>query len=522
MWRKVWSATLGLGLLVAGCGSQKPGSEPVKIAFVPQTVDFLDDVGYSPSLVVDKDGSPFLSYLGFTHVQTKAEKKAGVIPPARPVTAPRLPAVLVATQVNGIWSRDAAVQSSDQATGPKVPIGRSDQTATAADQNGTQHVVWTEKNGLFYSNDSSGSFPDTPTKITGSPVTGPSIAVDSSGTPWIAFYNGSAIDAATVSGNKVSIQKVASVGSCCERASARTATAAGKGGPIIAYFDRGANVPALATRSGKSWSMQRIGSGGGGFGISMGLGPDGTPHLSYFQSNGDVVVATVSGGAASTTTAASITVTHPSTDLAGGTAIAVTSKGTEYVAWTDPASGVRLAQSTNGTDFQRVATEGTDGGEFPTMATTPDGRAVLAWFLPKTQDLMLGTYPEKEVGLLAAPSPSATVAAATGAPPQACAPSDVDITAPPGAATTGFATTKVSAASTSVTVCFANKDSTIHNVAIFKSESDATSGGSALFTGSVEQGPTQVEYKVGTLAAGDYFFRCDVHPTTMTGTLTVK
>ena len=84
MSRKFWSGALGLVLLLVACGGGRPASQPVSVSFVPQTVDFLDDVGYSPSLVVDKDGSPFLSYLGFTHVLSKTEKKQGVILPARP------------------------------------------------------------------------------------------------------------------------------------------------------------------------------------------------------------------------------------------------------------------------------------------------------------------------------------------------------------------------------------------------------------------------------------------------------
>jgi plastocyanin len=209
--------------------------------------------------------------------------------------------------------------------------------------------------------------------------------------------------------------------------------------------------------------------------------------------------------------------------MAGGTAIAVTKDGTQYVAWADPAEGVKLAKASQGGNFTPVQTEGTEGGTSPALAATPDGKAVLAWFRSTTQDLLVGTYPERTEGFLAQPSPSATAAAPSGAgPPQACAPSDVDITAPPGAAGAGFQTTKVSAPAKPFVICFNNEDSTQHNVAIFKSESEATSGGKALFTGDVVQGPTRVEYKVNPLQAGSYFFRCDIHPTTMTGTLTVK
>ena len=42
-------------------------------------------------------------------------------------------------------------------------------------------------------------------------------------------------------------------------------------------------------------------------------------------------------------------------------------------------------------------------------------------------------------------------------------------------------------------------------------------GDTAPFTG-----PKKVSYAVPALAAGAYPFVCEVHPTTMTGTLTVK
>ncbi len=69
------------------------------------------------------------------------------------------------------------------------------------------------------------------------------------------------------------------------------------------------------------------------------------------------------------------------------------------------------------------------------------------------------------------------------------------------------------------TIAFDNMDGGIpHNVAIFTDES-ATD---ALFVGKLVTGPATVTYKVDALAAGTYFFRCDVHPTTMTGSFVVS
>jgi plastocyanin len=60
---------------------------------------------------------------------------------------------------------------------------------------------------------------------------------------------------------------------------------------------------------------------------------------------------------------------------------------------------------------------------------------------------------------------------------------------------------------------FDNQESAPHNVAIY---TDA-SAGQALFQGEIFSGATRV-YQVPALAAGSYFFRCDVHPD-MTGTI---
>jgi plastocyanin len=68
------------------------------------------------------------------------------------------------------------------------------------------------------------------------------------------------------------------------------------------------------------------------------------------------------------------------------------------------------------------------------------------------------------------------------------------------------------------TIAFENKDAGVpHNVAIY-TDSDAKT---ALFTGDLVTGPDSTTYEVGALDAGTYFFRCDVHPTTMTGTFIV-
>jgi plastocyanin len=63
---------------------------------------------------------------------------------------------------------------------------------------------------------------------------------------------------------------------------------------------------------------------------------------------------------------------------------------------------------------------------------------------------------------------------------------------------------------------FTNNDGAPHNVAIYTDASASTN----LFRGEVFSSATKVE-QVPALAAGTYFFRCDVHPD-MQGTITAK
>jgi len=66
---------------------------------------------------------------------------------------------------------------------------------------------------------------------------------------------------------------------------------------------------------------------------------------------------------------------------------------------------------------------------------------------------------------------------------------------------------------------FENKDpATPHNVAIHQ----GSPTGTAVFTGEVFNGVATKTYDVKALDAGPYAFVCTVHPTTMTGTLTVQ
>jgi plastocyanin len=75
------------------------------------------------------------------------------------------------------------------------------------------------------------------------------------------------------------------------------------------------------------------------------------------------------------------------------------------------------------------------------------------------------------------------------------------------------------AAGSQVTIEFNNRDDVPHNFAVYESEEAAEE----IFSGEVLPGPAETTYTFQAPAdPGDYFFRCDVHPDQMTGTLVVE
>lgn len=139
------------------------------------------------------------------------------------------------------------------------------------------------------------------------------------------------------------------------------------------------------------------------------------------------------------------------------------------------------------------------------------------------------TYnPSIGVATAAAGSPGASAASSA---PGSVAPSAV--TLPGASATAGtsatlnlvaknvmFDTSDLSvSANAAFTIHFDNQDAGIpHNVAIYTDKSATTN----LFRGQIVTGPATQDYAVPPLQPGTYYFRCDVHPTVMFGTFTVK
>jgi predicted lipoprotein with Yx(FWY)xxD motif/plastocyanin len=75
-------------------------------------------------------------------------------------------------------------------------------------------------------------------------------------------------------------------------------------------------------------------------------------------------------------------------------------------------------------------------------------------------------------------------------------------------------------AGAAVTINFNNKDSVPHNFALY-TNSSATPP--AIFAGQVVTGPTTITYTfTAPTTPGTYFFRCDIHPSIMTGSFIVQ
>ena len=97
----------------------------------------------------------------------------------------------------------------------------------------------------------------------------------------------------------------------------------------------------------------------------------------------------------------------------------------------------------------------------------------------------------------------------------------VTLAALEGAATTGFDPTTLSVvANEPIELDFKNQDPGIqHNVVIFEEDPVDSPDAAPLFSGELVAGVVDIVYPVPPLPAGSFFFHCEVHPTTMVGTI---
>jgi plastocyanin len=116
--------------------------------------------------------------------------------------------------------------------------------------------------------------------------------------------------------------------------------------------------------------------------------------------------------------------------------------------------------------------------------------------------------------LVLAACSSGTSANASSGPPESVDPNALRISAKD----LKFSTSTLDApADKPFSIVFDNQEAAPHNVAIYKDQGASQK----VLVEDPFGGPKVVTYHVGALAAGSYFFRCDVH-TDMKGTLTVK
>lgn len=505
--RRRLAPALGMLLLTAACGSPTFDVHPAETKgpqWFPQVVEFEQNAGLGLSITADADGNPHLAYVELPEAPPPGETP--VIDPLAPV----FPAIGHAHLVNDIWTHSEVAESEEKKALPLTP---EDETAIAVDAEGTHHIVWTQGGEVMYSTDTTGE--EKPQLVDSVDAAGLSIWADEDGTPWIAYYEvlsdaegpSALVRIATMDGKGWKVETVA-------EAEGTTAYSTGVGpgpdGPIVAYTT--ASGTNLAQQQGGSWRSEVVDPDGSG-GVSMDLDADGNPHLAYLTADGQVRHAHSIGGGP-----------WEISDVGAGiaeatTSIAVDEEGIHHIAWQ---RDVDLAYASNaGGEFAEVPLPpATLGGSRPRLATGAEGTVYLAWYSAQATSLNMATYTDEEP-LLAVPSPTAPPGG-DGGPIGDCSPegTELTITAPSGAASAGFDKDCLAVnAGEAFTVELINEDITAHNFSIYP---DATSSEKLLDGGLGAQTGETISYDGAPIdEPGNLFFKCDFHPSTMTGTFAV-
>ena len=526
----MFAAMAAVALAGAACAAN--GAPPnVRVqeggGLVAQVVDSLNDAGRAPSVAVDKDGNPAVAY-----ILLSAPLKKGQIPPPVIAGQPQPPAVILAIHTQGAWLRFSVTkQSLAPAKGEAEGLTFKDgspvpglHTAVAVDGQGNHHVAWDSAAGLFYSEDSSGTFGD-PQKVVDGQTFGVSLAVGPAGDPVIAFYRGSSVEVARRSGTSWVTQSVASLRGAGGADGRATAIQIGKDGTTFVAFGDGSSTE-VASRSGSgkgSWSTATV-SGPGGFGVSLALDGDGKGHVAYYDSGGGVHLATGSG---SSWQVADVASTAPATGGGGDarwtTGTGVDGKGGEYVTWADTKQNRVQLASGQGGQLATVPVPDSLAGVTPSLAVGSDPASLaLAWYDSANGNLQVATPAASGLALAFSPPPQPTGTPAP-APSASCSPNGTTIKVV--AKGIAFDTNCLAApAGKSFTVDFDNQDpATPHNVDIY-SASPASGGkhlGGAKDASDVVLGVATATYQVSPLKKGTYFFQCDIHPANMFGTFVV-
>ncbi|MGZ8567117.1 MAG: cupredoxin domain-containing protein [Actinomycetota bacterium] len=506
------------------------------LRFVPAVADANDNVGLGSSIAVDAEGAPFISYFGFPQ-----EAVEGQIVVPRPIGVPNVPGVLLTSlTTDQVFDRGAVVMAEAApngvsiAFGPEVPENldltetNTNGTATVVGEDGTVHVAYTAADGVWYATTSLGGTTSLEQVYDhvfsvgfAGPVGRPGIALVD-GVPVVAYAvdrsTGVEVRVATPGEEGWVEEVVTTVGRCngCPQPGP-TGIVATEDGPVVAFIDPSTDELLLEARpaqvapgDGSAWEEQRFPAGEGAKGLSLGIA-DGRPVAARYADGAAKVFA---AGQLMEVAPADVAELPETGDAAPTTAVAADAEGTFYVAWQDPA-GVHLAAGQPGS-LESVATQATENGQAPALAVNAEGSVFLSWYAATGQDLYLGALTENPDILVAAPSPSVVVSVGPVVAP--CG-EDGEVQLDILALGTAFdPTCLVAPAAEPFVINFDNQDPVAstgpHNVAIYDGPDKATE----YFIGDAVDGPAQVEYTVDPIEAGEYFFQCDFHPLTMTGT----
>ena len=511
--------------------------------FIPNVADNLDNVGLGSAVALSADGVPYVSYLGFT----EATKK-NAIPMPRPLLNPGVPAVLVVSEKNGLWTRGAAAVAQPAVTGivwPFTPATvKSLSTIDPTNTNGTDivvgtdgvpHTVWSGPDGVWETDGASGG-PTVASHVlaigslrVAGPLGRPSITLDASGAPWVAFETTSIttgvgeVDVATPGNKGWDLTTVATFKACAGCPQPGNAQVLQTpDGLAVAYVDpsRGVMVarqPPSGSASGVAWNTDTVQPKVTGTGLDAAISKDGTIYLSYYTGTHTVALASSTGRAWTSTKVAGVTDPNPSAagEAAWTTGVAVDDAGAVSVTWYDKATdSVKLASGATVASLAPVQTTGALGGINPALGVTPDGSTTyLSWYDVSTTSLLVGILGSADGVLIAEPSPTPTAVVLQPTAPS-CTPTGPTLTI--AAKNIAFDKSCLAAnAGTPFKIVFDNQDPLVpHNVAIYDVNT-------LLFSKPALPGPGKVTYNVQALTAGTYRFQCDIHPTTMLGTFIV-
>ena len=492
-----------VALVAAACGRPDivvRSEEPDGPSWFSLVVDSTGDAGAGLSLATDAEGNPHLAYLAFE------EEVEGEAPAPDPL-APALPAVMHAHLMQDAWTRGPVAEEQD--------VDAESETAVAVDADGVHHVAWTAGGQILYSSNAGGEFAEEPGIVADVQAVGLSIAADESGTPMIAFQTAldeaegpaSLIRLATPEGEGAWTVETVAEASAPEEPPG-TAVIVTADGPVVAFGSDGETL--VAEQQGARW-VSETADPDGGVGVSGAPDADGNPHLAYLTAAGDVKHAHAVG-------------TEPweVSDVGSGAtgssaSIAVDAEGVHHVAW-QASDGLAYAGNAGGEFAEEELPASTAEGVRPRVGAGAAGTVYVAFRDEGDTEVQMAVRSD-DAPLLAVPAPAETGdgggPAPTGPPP--CLPDGTELSIT--AQNLQFDTECLAApVAEPFTIEFTNQDEVAHNVSIFTDQS-ATQ---ALFQEPAFPGPETVVYEPDPIEEeGNFFFRCDVHPTTMTGTFVV-